>query len=79
MEYCRFQIGCLFGEYDSFKPNIFMQNFIFIDFHIYLTQFLETVLEIELAWASILLKLYASHALKDYSILYNYAHLSMGT
>ena len=33
-----FQNGCLFAEYDPFKPTIFIQNFIHIDFRINLKQ-----------------------------------------
>jgi len=34
-----FQIGCLFAEYDRFKPTTFIQNCIYINFRIDLTQF----------------------------------------
>ncbi len=44
--YRRFQIGCVFAEYDLFKPTIFIQKFIYIKFRILfgtvLYQFLET-------------------------------------
>ena len=38
MGYHRFQIGCLFAEYDLFKPTTFIQNCIYINFRIYLSQ-----------------------------------------
>ena len=39
MGYNRFQIDCVFTECDLFKPNTFIQNFIYIDFRIIVTQF----------------------------------------
>ena len=39
--YIRFQIGCIFAEYDLFKPTISMQNclYIYMNFRIILTHF----------------------------------------
>ena len=52
-----FQIACIFVEYDSFKPTIFIQNFKYIDFCINLTQFhinfSRQEYQIELSWVSI--------------------------
>ena len=31
-EYRRFQIGCVFAEYDLFKHAIFIQNLVYTDF-----------------------------------------------
>ena len=45
LEYRRFQIGCVFAEHDRFKPTIFIQNIIYIDFCINLTQFYINFLE----------------------------------
>ena len=36
--YLRFQISCIFAEYDLFKSTIFIQNFICMNFRINLTQ-----------------------------------------
>ena len=36
--YHRFQIGCLFAEYDLFKPTTFIQNCTYINFRINLTK-----------------------------------------
>jgi len=38
--YNRFQIGCVLAEYDLFKPTTFIQNYIYMNFRIILTQFL---------------------------------------
>jgi len=38
LEYYRFQIGCLFAEFDLFKPTSFIQNCININFRINLTK-----------------------------------------
>ena len=38
MGYNRFQIGCVFAEYDLFKPTISIQNCINMNFRIILTQ-----------------------------------------
>jgi len=35
----RFQIGCVFAEYDLFKPTTYKQNCIYMNFRIILTQF----------------------------------------
>ena len=43
--YRRFQIGCVFAEYNLFKPTIFKQNFIYIIFCKNLTQFKINFLE----------------------------------
>ena len=40
LRYSRFQIGCIFAEYYLFKHTIFIQNLIYTDFCINLTQFL---------------------------------------
>ena len=41
--YLRFQIGCVFIEYDLFKPTITIQNCIYIyEFDTVLYQFLKT-------------------------------------
>ena len=57
MGYRRFQIGCVFAEYDPFKPTIFIQHFIYIDFRINLTHFYINFSrqehQIELSWVSI--------------------------
>ena len=37
--YLCFQIGCVVAEYDLFKPNISIQNCIYMNFRINLTQF----------------------------------------
>ena len=37
--YNRFQIGCVFVEYDLLNTTTFTQNFIYIDFRIIFTQF----------------------------------------
>ena len=39
MGYTRFQIGCVFVEYDLLNTTTFTQNFIYIDFRIIFTQF----------------------------------------
>ena len=39
MGYNRFQIGCVFAEYDLFKPTTFIQNCIYMNFRIISTQF----------------------------------------
>ena len=48
------QIGCVFAEYGLFKPTIFIQNLIYINFGINLTQlcinFLIQEHQIELLW-----------------------------
>ena len=36
--YRRFQIGCVFAEYDLFKPTTFIQTCIYMNFRIILTQ-----------------------------------------
>ena len=55
--YRRFQICCVFAEYDLLKPTIFIQNIIYIDFRINLTQFYINFSrqehQIELLWVSI--------------------------
>ena len=35
--YSRFQIGCVFIEYDMFKPTTFIQNSIYMNFRMNLT------------------------------------------
>ena len=39
VEYCRFQIGCVFVEYDLFNAKNFIQNCMYMNFRINLTQF----------------------------------------
>ena len=54
--YLRLQIDCVFAENDLFKPTIFIQHFIFIDFRINLTHFSINFSrqehQIELLWVS---------------------------
>ena len=49
-----FQIGCLFAEYDLFKPSISIRNFIYINFRSNLTHFYSTsrdrINQIKLCW-----------------------------
>jgi len=49
--------GCVFAEYDPFKPSILIQNFIYTEFRINLTQFYINFSrqghQIELSWVSI--------------------------
>ena len=39
MGYLHFQIGCIFAKYDLFKPAMSIQNCIYMNFRINLTQF----------------------------------------
>ena len=45
MGYLCFQIGCMFAEYDQFKPTISIRNCIYMNFPINLTEVLYQFLE----------------------------------